>query len=448
MLREHHKLLTFIRVFLDVSISISSWLISYFIRFKIIGGGQPDLGTFYIKLSPFVALATIYFLYRKGLYGPQRFITWQRELFNTFMASISAFGVIVLFSYFIMNVILSRLTISIFLIISTTLLLIMRIIIRNTIQMFRRKGQNLRYVLVIGLGEKLEEYLSKIEKYKEMGVVVSSIINPIEEGFDISQLLQEQSVDQIVISIPEGYELLETEILKACSNQLIPVVIIANIPYSFIGSNILDFKGIPVLEFNSPSIGFSSRTIKRTVDIFGSLFGLIVLSPIFLILSLLVKFTSKGPIFYGQERMTREGRVFKMWKFRSMKVNAENIGSGWTVKDDPRRTVIGPFLRASSLDELPQLWNVLIGQMSLVGPRPERPIFIDQFKDEIPAYMLRHKMKAGITGWAQINGWRGDTSISRRIECDLYYIKNWSIFLDIKILLLTFIKGFINKNAY
>jgi lipopolysaccharide/colanic/teichoic acid biosynthesis glycosyltransferase len=164
-----------------------------------------------------------------------------------------------------------------------------------------------------------------------------------------------------------------------------------------------------------------------------------------------VKLSSTGPIFFGQERIGLDGRRFKMWKFRSMKVdghvNAENI-PGWTVKDDPRKTKFGSFLRASSLDELPQLWNVFVGDMSLVGPRPEQPYYVEKFRHEIPAYMLRHKMKAGITGWAQVNGWRGDTSLHERIECDLYYIRNWSLWFDVKILFLTFWKGFINKNAY
>jgi lipopolysaccharide/colanic/teichoic acid biosynthesis glycosyltransferase len=145
--------------------------------------------------------------------------------------------------------------------------------------------------------------------------------------------------------------------------------------------------------------------------------------------------------------MGLDGKSFTMWKFRSMRMDGE-YRPGWTVKDDPRRTAFGTFLRSTSLDELPQLWNVLIGNMSLVGPRPEQPFYVAQFKEEIPAYMLRHKMRAGITGWAQVNGWRGDTSLHKRIECDLYYIRNWSLWLDAKILFLTFWRGFINKNAY
>ena len=172
-------------------------------------------------------------------------------------------------------------------------------------------------------------------------------------------------------------------------------------------------------------------------------------STLLLFIAFLVKLSSRGPIFYGQERMGLDGTSFTMWKYRSMRVDAElQTGAIWAQENDPRRTKIGTFLRSTSLDELPQLWNVLKGDMSLVGPRPERPVFVDQFKGQIPAYMLRHKVKSGITGWAQVNGWRGDTSLEKRIECDIYYIKNWSLWLDIKILFMTLYSGFVNKNAY
>jgi lipopolysaccharide/colanic/teichoic acid biosynthesis glycosyltransferase len=166
------------------------------------------------------------------------------------------------------------------------------------------------------------------------------------------------------------------------------------------------------------------------------------------LLALLVRLSSSGPIFFGQERVGMDGGTFKMWKFRTMRVGSAAESRGWTVENDPRRTRIGTFLRSSSLDELPQLWNVFVGEMSLVGPRPEQTHFVDKFRREIPAYMLRHKMRAGITGWAQVSGWRGDTSLHKRIECDLYYIRNWTIWFDIKILLMTIVRGFVNKNAY
>jgi exopolysaccharide biosynthesis polyprenyl glycosylphosphotransferase len=167
------------------------------------------------------------------------------------------------------------------------------------------------------------------------------------------------------------------------------------------------------------------------------------------VVAIIVKLTSKGPIFYQQERMGLDGTTFHMWKFRSMRVDAEEkTGAVWATENDDRRTMIGKILRSTSIDELPQLWNVWRGQMSLVGPRPERPVFVDKFRYEIPNYMLRHRVKTGITGWAQVNGWRGDTSLEKRIECDIFYIRNWSLWLDFKILLITVFKGIVNRNAY
>jgi exopolysaccharide biosynthesis polyprenyl glycosylphosphotransferase len=206
---------------------------------------------------------------------------------------------------------------------------------------------------------------------------------------------------------------------------------------------------VPVVRLNdSPLIGWYAAG-KRLIDIVVATTALVVLSPLLLLLAVIVKVTSPGPVLYAQERMGLDGRTFRMLKFRSMRVDAEaQSGAVWAQKEDNRRTVLGTLLRKTSLDELPQLWNVLLGEMSLVGPRPERPVFVHQFRKEIPHYMLRHKVKAGITGWAQVNGWRGNTSLRRRIECDLYYIQNWSYALDLKILTLTLWKGFVNKNAY
>jgi exopolysaccharide biosynthesis polyprenyl glycosylphosphotransferase len=219
--------------------------------------------------------------------------------------------------------------------------------------------------------------------------------------------------------------------------------------YITLGCEVENFYGFPVVRLNdSPMIGWGAMA-KRTTDVIGSVFALIMLSPLLFLIGVLVKLTSRGPILYAQERMGLDGSTFKMLKFRSMKADAESrSGAVWAQAVDDRRTAFGTFLRKTSLDELPQFWNVLRGDMSLVGPRPERPVFVDKFRSEIPLYMLRHKVKSGITGWAQVNGWRGNTSLARRIECDIFYIRNWSYALDLKILLFTLWKGFINKNAY
>ena len=192
-----------------------------------------------------------------------------------------------------------------------------------------------------------------------------------------------------------------------------------------------------------------NKFIKRSIDIVGSLFAIIIFSPIMLIVAIAIKLTSKGELIFKQERVGLNRKTFTMYKFRSMRIQDPNEEkSEWTVKDDPRKTKVGNFIRKTSIDELPQFFNVLKGDMSLIGPRPERPFYVEKFKDEIPKYMVKHQVRPGITGWAQVNGWRGDTSIEKRIECDIYYIENWSISLDIKILFLTVFKGFVNKNAY
>ena len=222
-------------------------------------------------------------------------------------------------------------------------------------------------------------------------------------------------------------------------NSLIP-----NKPYTE------DLNGLPVINIRYvPLTNTINKMAKRLVDILGSAIGLILLSPLLIVLAVLVKITSKGPIIFKQERVGLHNKKFYMYKFRSMKVQTEaEERKGWTVKNDPRVTKIGAFMRKTSLDELPQLWNILVGDMSIVGPRPERPQFVEKFKEEIPRYMIKHQVRPGLTGWAQVNGYRGDTSIRRRIECDLYYIENWSMVLDIKIMFMTVFKGFVNENAY
>ena len=222
--------------------------------------------------------------------------------------------------------------------------------------------------------------------------------------------------------------------------------------YNFISTNPYteDLDGLPVINIrNVPLTNTVNRMIKRLIDIIGSIVALILFSPIMLVVAILVKKSSPGPIFFAQERIGLGNKPFKMYKFRSMGVqDPKKEAKEWTTKNDARVTPVGRIIRKTSLDELPQFWNVLKGDMSLIGPRPERPLFVEKFKEEIPRYMIKHQVRPGITGWAQVNGFRGDTSIRSRIEHDLYYIENWSLGLDIKFLFLTFFKGFVNKNAY
>jgi len=382
---------------------------------------------------------------------------WPGEFSSIIKVCSKSFFAIILFFYFVNYSIFSRLSLFMFFFISLFMLTLERIIIDNVMASKRKRGKGLSRVMLVGNDEKMKDYVTMIREYPEKGMVPvgwfdsgSNDLMDIEvcQG-NLIEEIERVNADLVII----GYNLAETKklnrILIQCYDLLIPVVVLADLPYTFLNNQMEKEKEFNLFYYNSFVMSFTNRVVKRLMDITGALVGMILASPLFIILPIIIKSSSKGPIFYGQERMTRDGESFTMWKFRSMQTDAEN-GSGavWAKKNDNRTTSIGQFMRSTSLDEIPQFWNVLIGQMSLVGPRPERPELIEKFKTEIPGYMLRHKMKGGMTGWAQVSGLRGNTSLKKRIEYDLYYIKNWSHLMDIKILFLTFLKGFVNENAY
>ena len=263
-------------------------------------------------------------------------------------------------------------------------------------------------------------------------------------------MIREFKVDQIFIALPlQANDRLE-QILENLGEETVDIKVVPDLlHYMNIQSGVEELDGLPIVNLaESPLYGWNV-VVKRTSDIILSIFALLITAPFMLLVALLIKAESRGAVFYRQERVGLDRRVFSMLKFRSMKEEAESsTGPVWAKENDERRTRIGEILRKTSLDELPQLFNVLKGEMSLVGPRPERSVFIEDFKHSIPNYMLRLKMKAGLTGWAQVNGWRGNTSLEKRIECDLFYIKNWSLLFDLKIILMTFWRGFINRHAY
>ncbi|MBR5098969.1 MAG: exopolysaccharide biosynthesis polyprenyl glycosylphosphotransferase, partial [Spirochaetales bacterium] len=273
---------------------------------------------------------------------------------------------------------------------------------------------------------------------------------PQIKAASLADAIRENNVDIAVIGVPpedsrnrleatnQGMELLNAK-----------VFLLTDIPRSYAGSKITDFYSIPTVQVNSSELSLGKRFVKRTFDIVTCSLAVILLSPLYLIIALLVKLSSRGPVFFKQDRVTRDGKVFKMLKFRSMRIDMpEQNGPHWTEENDPRITKIGKLLRKTSLDEIPQFFNVLGGSMSLIGPRPERPELVEEFKKTVPGYDLRHRVKAGISGWAQVNGLRGNTSIEERVSYDLSYIRHWTLLFDVKIVILTFFKGFINKNAY
>lgn len=339
-----------------------------------------------------------------------------------------------------------------------------RFLLWGFVRRMRKRGRNLKNVLLVGYSRAAEEYIDRVVQNPQWGFNIRGILDDrVESGTmykgikvigridNLMVILPENHLDEIAITLglSEYYRL--EEIVALCEKsgvhtKFIPDYnnIIPTKPYTE------DILGMPVINIRYvPLSNTFPAAVKRVMDILGSIVCIILASPVMLVCAAIVKFTSPGPVIFCQERVGLHNRPFMMYKFRSMIVQeAKSEKKAWTVKDDPRVTPIGRFMRRTSLDELPQLFNVLKGEMSLVGPRPERPFFVEKFQEEIPRYMVKHQVRPGMTGWAQVNGYRGDTSIRRRIDCDLYYIENWTIGLDIKILFLTVFKGFINSNAY
>ena len=342
--------------------------------------------------------------------------------------------------------------------------LLSRYIIRRILKTNRKKGRNIKHTVFIGFSTSAAAYIDRIKSNPQWGLKVHGIFDDlVSDNFeyrgikkigtlsDLAAYLEKTSLDEVAITLNlNEYHKLE-QIVAICEKSGVHTKFVPDY-YNFISTNPYteDLDGLPVINIrNVPLTNTMNKLIKRLIDIIGSIIALILFSPIMLIVAILVKKSSPGPIIFAQERIGLGNKPFKMYKFRSMGVqDPKKEAKEWTTKNDVRVTPVGRVIRKTSLDELPQFWNVLKGDMSLIGPRPERPLFVEKFKEEIPRYMIKHQVRPGITGWAQVNGFRGDTSIRSRIEHDLYYIENWSLGLDIKILFLTFFKGFVNKNAY
>ena len=358
----------------------------------------------------------------------------------------------------------SRWMLAYFYVINIVLEIIARNLIRWCLRKIRRKGFNLRHLIFVGYSGAAEAFIDRILANPQWGYKISGILDDNKEpGYtykgiavlgstdELEKILENNRLDEIALTLAlrEYYKL--KRIVAICEKsgvhtKFVPDYndIIPTRPYTE------DLLGLPVVNIRHVPLTNSFNMIcKRAMDIVGAIVAIIIFSPVMLVTAVLVKTTSKGPLIYKQERVGLHNQTFQMYKFRSMEVqSAKSEKRAWTVRDDPRVTKVGRVIRKTSIDELPQLFNILKGDMSLVGPRPERPFFVEKFREEIPRYMVKHQVRPGLTGWAQVNGYRGDTSIKKRIEYDLYYIENWTMGLDFKILFLTFFKGFVNKNAY
>lgn len=444
-----------VRLVVDAIIIYASWILSYAIRFKLIPGGEPFLARFFTILGIPIVCIFILYLNKNKLYVSMRYISWIDETQKVIYASFQSIVFIIVVLYFSIPRI-SRLTLMIFFTVVTVALVLERTVIKNMLVRIRMHGRNIKKVLLVGFGENLNSYIHAMESIEGSGFHIVGQVDcqkhPIEGitqyNDSVDKVIHKTKPHIIIIGYPgEYYETLQKQ-LGYCNELLQSVFIIPEIPLSLIGTKITSFNQFPLLKINHVKLSNFDKFLKRVTGLLLSSVGVVVLSPLFCIIAGLIKITSRGPVFYYQERVTENGKIFRMIKFRSMKADCNSSELKFTQKDDDRCTSIGKFLRKTSIDELPQLFNVIKGDMSLIGPRPERPEFVQKFEKEIPGYTLRHKVKAGMSGWAQVNGWRGDTSLIHRLECDLYYIQNWSILFDLKIMFLTFWKGFINKNAY
>ncbi|MBS7338700.1 MAG: undecaprenyl-phosphate glucose phosphotransferase [Suilimivivens sp.] len=469
MIKDNQKLFNRLHLLVDAIVVAISYLLAWYIKFCTVfadtepGAGALDMGTYFSFLY-FVVPEYIILYYFFNMYAPKRATRRKYEIGGILKANTVGIVLFIVVLYMIKQQHFSRFMMGAFFVINIVLTTICRTLIRNTLLYFRKKGYNLKYILLIGYSRAAEEYITRINANPQWGYVVRGILDDrIPSGTmykgvkvvgrieNIRYILPENKLDEIAITLAlKDYDHLES-IVDLCEksgvhtkfipdyNSLVP-----SHPYTE------DLMGLPVINIRYvPLTNTLNWVAKRAVDIIGSSLGIVISSPIMLIAAIAIKCTSSGPVIFKQERVGLHNRTFKMYKFRTMEMQRPSAEEkAWTVKDDPRVTGVGRFLRRTSLDELPQLFNILVGEMSLVGPRPERPQFVEKFKEEIPRYMIKHQVRPGLTGWAQINGYRGDTSIRKRVEYDLFYIENWTMALDIKIMFLTLFKGFINKNAY
>lgn len=471
MIKKNQEYLNRLHVLLDAIVIYCSFCLSYAIRFKIEFLKPLMPQTFYYRtlalyqrmllvMVPVYILLYAYF----GLYKPKRFQQPLREF--TSLIKANTLGLLLCFIYIFFWKVehVSRGLLLIFYAVSIISSVFVRGCIRLILSKGRRSGHNLKHIIVIGESAASRAYIDRIKANPQWGYNIHGIfadnvssdfsykdIPCIGKIHQLQQYLLENSLDEVVIALSlREYHKLET-IVNICEKSGVHSKLIPDY-YKFIPTHPVteDLNGLPVINIRNVPLTYTiNKFIKRSMDFVGSLVCIIIFSPVMLFTAIAVKRSSPGPILFCQERIGLHNKPFKMYKFRSMGVqSASKEKEGWTTSNDPRVTKVGKVIRKTSIDELPQLFNVLIGDMSLIGPRPERPQFVEKFKEEIPRYMIKHQVRPGMTGWAQVCGLRGDTSISDRIEHDIFYIENWTLAFDIKILFLTVFKGFVNKNAY
>lgn len=468
MIKDNQKYFNRLHVLIDAFVIALSYFLAWLVRFegpfaeKAVRAWSFER---YMSMLVVIVPGFLILYYAFTLYTPKRMQGRRLELANIMKANALGVALVIVTIYtFLKDVNFSRVMMIFFLVINVVAETAVRNLIRYVLRDMRKKGYNQKHVILVGYSRAAEEYIDRVINNPQWGYTIRGILDDeIEAGTmykgikvigriaNLMIILPQNRLDEIAITLGlnEYYRL--EEIVALCEKsgvhtKFIPDYnnIIPTKPYTE------DILGLPVINIRHvPLTNTFNAAVKRTMDIIGSVCGIIVASPVMLVACLFIKLTSPGPLIYKQERVGLHNKNFWMYKFRSMEVQPESAEKkAWTTKNDPRVTGVGKFMRRTSIDELPQLFNILKGDMSLVGPRPERPFFVEKFREEIPRYMVKHQVRPGLTGWAQVNGYRGDTSIRKRIEYDLYYIENWTVGFDIKIMFLTIFKGFVNKNAY
>ena len=457
---------TIFQILSDITMLMASWVLVFYLRFHTFieaprGIPEADL---YLKMLPFIAgIWTLVFIFSGHYRRSRKRRSSIREGLDIILVCALATLAFISFTYFYEEYRYSRLQTVLFSFVHPCLLIAGRSLVRKAIRNYSRRLPPINSLIIappedapnlIGIASRSILWQS----HRVVGVIhpPGSVGSPdskyqtLEEPTNWVNFLQEHNLHQVLISTSSASGRFLDEVVPIIAEQIPTVKLIpalGNVAHLAPNAEMVD--GNPVISLYDSPLSGGAIIMKRTIDIMGALLSLMILSPIMLLICGLIRISSPGSVLYRQERIGQDGRNFQCLKFRSMPVGIENkSGAIWAKKSDNRATTIGKLLRRTSLDELPQLINVLKGEMSLVGPRPERPIFVAEFRKKVPGYMLRHKVKAGITGWAQVNGWRGNTSIEKRIECDLFYVQNWSMWLDFKILLKTLREVTIGKNAY
>jgi Undecaprenyl-phosphate glucose phosphotransferase len=463
MVRKYSQFFASLLWAFDMTLLTASFLVAHALRFRVIAAaGEVPREESALLLGMAVAIFSWVFR-QSGLYQSHRLTSRTDEVFGIFKAIGLSLLMLVAATYFFRQDRYSRLTLGLFGATSFVLLASTRALARNFLAAVRRRGHNLRYALVVGAGELGRAVAERLETHPELGIKVVGLLTKDARKIgshvagaevlgtydDLEKVLSARHVDQVYLALPLDWHHRIRELMAVLATHTADVKVVPDLyQYMTLHGGVEEIDGMPVIALAHGPVHGWDAVAKRAFDlVFGALI-LVAASPVMLATALAVKVTSSGPLFYGQERMGLDGRTFRILKFRSMRTDAETRGAKWAVAGDDRTTPVGRFLRKYSLDELPQFLNVLRGEMSLVGPRPERPVFIEDFKRQIPRYNQRHKVKAGITGLAQVEGWRGSTSLEKRIERDLWYIENWSLWLDFKILVRTAFGGFLSKNAY